>query len=308
MKPLTIATRRSELAVAQTGIVVSALRKTYPDIRIKIKKITTLGDENRTTPLWRLKHSGFFTSRLQEMLIAGRADLAVHSFKDLPVEQPDGLTIGAVCDRRYDEDVLIAAKPASSLNDLHANARIGTSSLRRIAQIKHLRSDLQTVSLRGNVTTRLARLKQGDFDAVVLARAGLERLGLSEAISFCFDPSEFIPAPAQGALAVQVRADDFETIKLIAAIDDGNARITTFAERKVLAVMQAGCHAPVAAFAKTADSDIIITAFASDLQGEKFIRRQSCGPVQKAERLAEQIAEQLLDAGAEAILEELKKQ
>ncbi|MCJ7728321.1 MAG: hydroxymethylbilane synthase, partial [Sedimentisphaerales bacterium] len=158
--------------------------------------------------LWELKSTGFFTSRLEDALLAKQADLAVHSFKDLPTEQREELTVAAVLDRRYPEDCLVSAAPIKSVTELPKGAKAGTSSLRRTVQLKRLREDLECVPIRGNVTTRLKKLEQGDFDAIVLARAGLERLNLADKISIIFDPTQFIPAPAQGALAVEVRADD----------------------------------------------------------------------------------------------------
>ncbi|MHC4659711.1 MAG: hydroxymethylbilane synthase [Planctomycetota bacterium] len=302
---LTVATRAGKLAVTQTEIVITALKETYPDIQIKIKKITTSGDRDRRTVLWKLKTTGFFTSQLEDTLLAGQADFAVHSLKDLPTRHRDGLTIAAVCDRQFAEDCLITADSVGSINRIRQAAKIGTSSLRRIAQIKNMRPDLQPADIRGNVTTRIRKLEEGKFDAVILARAGIERLGLSGKVSFCFDPTKFIPAPAQGALAVQTRIDDTTTTKLVAAIDDMKTRTTTFAERRVLTVMQCGCHAPVGAFAGIDDDVIIIDAFISDLQGKNFIKRQITGPAADADKLAEKIASQLLNAGGKKILQNL---
>jgi len=304
---LTVATRAGKLAIAQTEIVTAALKKIHPDIEIKIKTITTEGDRDRRTALWKLKTTGFFTSRVEDTLLADEADFAVHSFKDLPTHQRQGLTIAAVCSRQFAEDCLIAADSVSSIEQLPHAAKIGTSSLRRIAQVRHLRPDLQTTDIRGNVTTRIGKLHEGKFDAIILARAGIERLGLSDKISFCFDPQQFIPAPAQGALAVQTRVDDDATSELITAIDDEKAHTTTFAERRVLSVMQCGCHAPAGAFAAIDKDDIIICAFISDLEGRNFIRRRITGPAANADTLAEKLANQLLDTGGSEILEKLER-
>lgn len=307
MKILTVATRGTELAIAQTDIVISALEKVCPDIQIKIEKITAEGDKDKRTALWNLKSTGFFTSQVEEALLAGKADFAVHSFKDLPTKQPEGLTVAAVCNRQFAEDGLIAGPAISSVEQLRNSAVIGTSSLRRATQIKNLRADLKPTSIRGNVPTRIRLLEEGKFDAVILARSGLERLGLDNKISFCFDPEQFIPAPAQGALAVQTRTGDAQTNKLIAAIDNKKARTTTFAERQILVTTQCGCHGPVGAFAKLVEDDIEICAFISDLEGVNFIRRQIAGPAARAEELAEKLGSQLLDAGGKEILEKLKK-
>lgn len=307
MKVLTVATRGGELAIAQTEIVSSLLKKIHPGLLVKIRKITTRGDRDRRTALWNLKDTGFFTSKLEDALLAGKADFAVHSFKDLPTRHRDGLTITAVCQRQFAEDCLIAADSAASIEQLPHTAKIGTSSLRRAAQLKRLREDLEPAPIRGNVLTRVRRLEEGKFDAIILARAGIERLGLSRKISFCFNPTQFIPAPAQGALAVQTRSDDSQTCKLIAAIDDQKIRTLTFAERKILTTMRCGCHAPVGAFAKVVGDDIEITAFISDLQGKNFIKREITGPTVQAESLAEKIATELLSSGGTKILEALER-
>ena len=307
MKVLTVATRAGKLAVAQTEIVCSLLKEIHPDIQLEIKQITTAGDRDRRTALWDLKDTGFFTSALEDTLLAGRADFAVHSFKDLPTRQRDGLTIAAVCDRQYAQDCLIAAVSVTSIERFPHAAKIGTSSLRRAAQLKYLRPDLVPTAVRGNVLTRIRKLKEETFDAVILARAGIERLGLGDKISFSFDPAEFIPAPAQGALAVQTRTDDSRTNSLIAAIDDEKIRTETFAERKILMTMRCGCHAPVGAFAKISGNNIEITAFISDLQGENFIRRQITGRFEDAQSLAEKLASDLLASGGKKILESLEK-
>ena len=304
-KVLTVATRGGRLAVAQTEIVISALKRIYPDIKIRIRKITTRGDRDRRTVLWKLRTTGFFTSQVEDALLSGEADFAVHSFKDLPTRKREGLTIAAVCERQFAEDCLIAADSVISIEQLRPSAKIGTSSLRRIAQIKHLRADLEPASIRGNVLTRIKRLTEGKFDAIILARAGIERLGLSGKISICFDPTQFISAPAQGALAVQTRTSDMATGKLLAALNDEKTRMLTFAERRILSTMQCGCHAPVGAFAEIAGDNIQIHAFISDLEGKNFISRQISGPAADADKLADKIANELLNAGGRKILQSL---
>ena len=307
MKVITVATRAGKLAIAQTELVCSLLKEIHPDIQVKIKEITTAGDRDRRTALWNLRDTGFFTSTVEDALLTGRADFAVHSFKDLPTHQRDGLTITAVCDRQYARDCLIDANSVTSIEQLPHAAKIGTSSLRRAAQLKHLRPDLVPTAVRGNVLTRIRRLEEGKFDAVILARAGIERLGLTDKISFTFDPAQFIPAPAQGALAVQTRVDDGETSNLIASIDDEKPRTVTFAERKILTTMQCGCHAPVGAFAKISADEIKIIAFISNVDGTNFIRRQTTGPASDAEHLAEKLANDLLTSGGKKILQDLEK-
>ncbi|MBA7702722.1 Porphobilinogen deaminase [subsurface metagenome] len=306
MKSLTVATRAGKLALAQTRIIIRLLEKIHPGLQIKIKKITTEGDINRKTSLWQLKSTGFFTSKIEDSLLAGLADFAVHSFKDLPTKQTTGLKIIAVCARSFPEDCLVSAEKIISLNQLKTAAKIGTSSLRRAVQIKRLRSDLNVVPVRGNVTTRIKKVDEGRFDAVILARAGLERINLARKISFCFDPEQFLPAPAQGALAVQTRADDKITNKLLLPLNDKNVEIQTLAERQILTATRCGCRAPVGAFAKISADDITITAFISDTEGKNFIKRQVAGPADSALNLADTLAGQLLDAGGKKILEQIK--
>jgi hydroxymethylbilane synthase len=304
---LTVATRGGRLAVAQTEIVIGTLKNIHPDIQFEIRKITTRGDRDRRTTLWKLETSGFFTSQVEDCLLAGEADFAVHSFKDLPTRQRDGLTIAAVCKRQFAEDCLITVDSTASIEQLPKAARIGTSSLRRAVQLKRLREDLVPTPIRGNVTTRIKLLEEGKFDAIILARAGVERLGLAEKMSFCFEPEQFIPAPAQGALAVQTRTDDVAASELIAAMDDKKTRMVTLAERQILVTTQCGCHAPVGAFAKITGDDIEICAFISDTEGKNFISRRITGPVEKAGKLAEKLANDLLNAGGKEILEKLER-
>jgi len=179
MDVLTVATRGGALAIAQTEYVVATLKKIHPGLNIRIKQVTTTGDRDRRTALWNLKDTGFFTSQLEDVLAAGEADFVVHSFKDLPTAEREGLTIAAVFDRNFVEDCLVCTSPVESIEQLPKGARIGTSSLRRAAQLKHLRADLEPTPIRGNVQTRLRKLDTAEFDAVLLARAGLERLGLA---------------------------------------------------------------------------------------------------------------------------------
>ncbi len=305
MEHLTVATRAGALAIAQTKSVIAMLKKVHPEIDVEIKTIATSGDSDRRTALWNLKDTGFFTSQLEDALLAKQADFAVHSFKDLPTQEREGLKIAAVCDRKFVEDCLVSNSDVDSIHKLSSGMKIGTSSLRRAAQIKHLRSDLQTVPIRGNVKTRIRKLESGDYDAIILARAGLERLGLEKKISFIFDPSDFIPAPAQGALAIQTRYDDEKTNELIAAINDKQAEIETSAERKILSVLECGCHAPVGAYAKIVSGQIKIQAFISNADGTNYITRIKQGPAADADTIAKNLAQELLNAGGIKILKEL---
>jgi hydroxymethylbilane synthase len=288
--------------------VIALLRERHPRLQVGTREITSEGDRDRRTVLWQLKDAGFFTSRLEEVLLAGEADFAVHSFKDLPTRQREGLTIAAVCDRRFTEDCVVASRQARSLAGLPPAARVGTSSLRRIAQLKHLRPDLCPVPVRGNVQTRLRKLGSEGLDAIVLARAGLERLSLAARISFVFDPEHFVPAAAQGALAIQARSDDPEVGKILADIDDEQARVLTTAERQVLVATECGCHAPVGAHASLNGEELRLTAFISDRQGGTLLKRQLAGAASSPRQVGENLAEQLLQAGGRDILDELEKE
>jgi hydroxymethylbilane synthase len=293
-KTLIVATRGGALATAQTQIVVSALKKIHPDIDIQVKKIASEGDKDRKTTLWELKSTGFFTSQLEDALLANQADAAVHSFKDLPTTIREGLTVAAILERRFPEDCLVSAKLIKSLDELPKGAKVGTSSLRRTVQLKRLREDLQCVPIRGNVTTRLRKLEQGDFDAIVLARAGLERLGLDDKISIVFDPAKFIPSPAQGALAVEIRDDDSETKEIVSKLDDKDARKTTTVERQVFAALRCGCHAPAGVFAKISGDQITISGCFSEPDGKNFVQSAVSGPVADYEILTQTLAAKLL--------------
>lgn len=304
---LTVATRRGQLAIAQTQSVIAALKARNPRIEVRVREIVSAGDRDRTTALWDLKDTGFFTSQLEEALLAGEADLAVHSFKDLPTRQRERLAVTAVWGRKWPEDCLLAKQRVRTLDDLPQAARVGTSSLRRAAQLKHIRPDLVLVPLRGNVQTRIDKLRTMDLDAIVLARAGLERLGLADAISLVFDPKEFIPAPAQGALAVQTRSDDEATVAIVRSIDDESSRAVALAERQVLTTMQCGCHAPVGAYAERRGDRIEVCAFIADGDGRRMVRKDVAGLASQAIQTGERVARELLDAGGKEILHDLER-
>lgn len=299
---LRIATRSSNLALIQTRIVVEAVRKHCPSVEFEIVEIKSRGDIDKKQPLWKLSETGFFTAAIEDAMRQNKADIAVHSYKDLPIGGSSDLTVAAVTDRRFCQDCLVAGRDIKSLNDLPKGAKIGTSSLRRRAQVLKLRPDIICAPVRGNVPTRIHRVEKGEYDAAVLAYAGIERLNLTEKISICFDPTEFVPAPAQGAIAVQTRASDAEVKKIVAAIDDERSRISCDTERLVLYHIKAGCHTPAGVFAKISENDMIVYAFVSDIQGKDFIRHQLHGPIAEAKKIAKDLAERLLAAGASELL------
>jgi hydroxymethylbilane synthase len=302
MKTLRIATRSSSLAIIQTQIVVEAVRRQKLDVSFEIIEIKSKGDIDKKKPLWKLSETGFFTAAVEDALRQNQADIAVHSYKDLPVADSADLVTVAVLDRRFCQDCLICRQKINSLKSLSKGAKIGTSSLRRRAQLLRARPDLKCEPIRGNVPTRINQVEKGQFFGVILAYAGVERLGLIKKVSLCLEPTEFIPAPAQGAIAVQVRADDSEIKRLLAAVDDRDSRITADTERLVLHKIGAGCHAPAGVFAQIAGSDIIVCAFVSNENGTEFISRRLQGPVESAQNIAQNLAEELLQAGASEVL------
>ncbi len=307
-RTLTVASRGGALALAQTRTMIDALACHYPDLHCELRLIRTSGDEDRGTALWHLTEQGFFTSQLEQALIDKQADIAVHSFKDLPTVSRAGLVIAAVCERRFPEDVLVTGTGQTSIETLAQGARIGTSSLRRTALCLYHRPDLHVLPLRGNLGTRLEKLDNGDVDALVLARAGLERLGCAQRISACLDPLCFIPAAAQGALAVQVRADRPEVRDMVARMDHTETRITTETERHVLTVLECGCHAPAGVHARIQGQRMQVSAFVSRPDGTDMLIRSQEGPVGEAQAVAASLAQRLLDAGARQVLADLKSQ
>lgn len=255
LRRLRLATRGSALALAQATLVADALRGAAPGIEIELVRIQTEGDADRVTPLSVLGGRGVFVRGVEEALLDGRADIAMHSLKDVPTAPVDGLTLGAMLTRADPRDALIASG-GRPLAALPAGARIGTSSQRRAALIHALRPDLQVVEVRGNVDTRLRRVADGDLDAVVLATAGLERLGRLNEATQLFEAMEFLPAPGQGVIAVECRADDLDTLALLTLVDDAPTRVAAEAERGFLAALGTGCTLPVGAYAQV-DGDLV---------------------------------------------------
>jgi hydroxymethylbilane synthase len=281
---------------------VEAITKRNPKIDFEIIEIKSHGDIDKKKPLWKLSEAGFFTSAIEDSLRQKQADIAVHSYKDLPIEAANGFVIGAVLDRRFCQDCLICGKKIKTLDELPNGAKVGTSSLRRKAQLLTFRPDLRCEPIRGNVHTRINQVEKGEFDATVLAYAGIERLELTDKVSFDFKPVEFLPSPAQGALAVQARANDHEVLKLLSTIDDKNSRISSDTERLVLHKIGAGCHAPAGVYAKIDGEFIELYAFVSDESGKNVIRKKIKGQLNAAKELAEEMASELLKSGAAELL------
>ncbi len=306
MRPLKIASRGSKLALVQSNHILDLLKNLRDDIEITIVKVSTKGDRDKSDFLYKSDSMGFFTSEIENALLDGRADIAVHSLKDLPTAGTKGLIVAAVPKRQSVADALIASSQAASIAALPAGATVGTSSLRRIAQLRRLRDDLKCVPLRGNVETRVSKVASGQVDAAVVACAGLNRLGLADKISAILPPWEFFPAPAQGALAVQIRTADNELAELVSQLDDKYSRITVEAERCILTSLHGGCSIPLGVYAQISGDNIKIDAMLSDVEGKKYIKRSRIDCISEAESCARELAQDLLDAGGQEILDQIR--
>ena len=296
-----IGTRGSQLATTQSGTVRDALAARWGDaVEVRLEIISTRGDVDRQS-LSQIGGQGVFTREIEAALTDGRIDLAVHSLKDLPTEMDAGLTLGAIPEREDVRDVLVT-RDGVDLAGLPEGATVGTGSARRQAQLAQLRGDLRFVDLRGNVDTRMRKVTDGEADAVVLAAAGLRRLGLEDRISCFLDPLTVLPAPGQGALGLQLRADDAERRKLVAALDDAATHAAVTAERAFLAGLGGGCRAPIAAWGRPADGALRVDGVVLRPDGTDATRADVTGPVAEAEALGTELAERVKRGGAEAIL------
>ena len=292
---LKIGTRQSKLALWQSLHVADRLKKSHPELEIELVKIVTKGDKVLDAPLAKIGGKGLFTKELERALLDGSIDIAVHSLKDLPTVLPAGLIIGAVTQRAETKDALVSEKYAS-LKALPFGAKVGTSSLRRRAQLLALRPDLNVVDVRGNVDTRLQKVSDGHLDALILAAAGLQRLGYEKKIKEILPYDLMLPAVGQGALAAECRAADEETLELLA--------LATAAERAFLALIGGGCQVPVGVHASLIGEKIILTALIASLDGKKAIKRKTEGAALCGKELAEKLAEEMLSAGGRDILRE----
>ncbi len=307
MKEIRIATRASKLALAQANWTLRQLSSIAPDIPVSIVKISTKGDRDQSDFLYKSGSVGYFTSEVERALLEDRADVAVHSLKDLPTTITSGLVVSAIPQREQVADVIIASNKMSSIQDLPANATVGTSSLRRITQLKRRRPDLNCQPLRGNIETRIRKVTEGQFDAIVIAQAGLNRLDLSENISMILPPEEFIPAPGQGALAIQIRVDNKELCKLMANLDNPNARLTAETERRILAGLHGGCSIPLGVYSYIENETMHIHAILSNLDASQQIRKATSCPVSKAAETADLLTQQILEEGGRKLLEDIQR-
>ena len=326
MDIIRIGTRSSKLALWQANLIALILSTKYPDVEVKLVHVTTKGDKILDAPLSKIGGKGLFTKELEVQMLEGKVDLAVHSLKDVPVELPPEFTIAAVTKRAEPFDALVSNK-YKSFEELPNGAKIGTSSLRRRAQLLAVRPDLQIDNLRGNVDTRLKKLDEGDFDAIILAAAGLKRLGHERRIAEILPPSLMLPAVGQGALAIETLTDNAEILNMLKFLDDADTRATTSAERAFLEVVEGGCQVPVGVFgAVEGDSfdkesvsassnhslerrqsviptkKITVEAVIASIDGQRIIRDKLIGSVEDSTQLGKTLANKLLDNGGREIL------
>ncbi len=298
---LRIATRQSPLALWQAEHVAKRLRQTLPGLRVELIGMITRGDKILDSPLAKVGGKGLFVKELEQGLLESRADLAVHSMKDVPVDFPAGLGLPVILAREDPRDAFVSRR-YSCPDALPAGARVGTSSLRRQCQLAARYPGWEIRSLRGNVGSRLAKLDAGEFDAIILAAAGLKRLGLEERITLALEPESSLPAIGQGAIGVECRLDDVRTRELIAALDDPATHVRVAAERAFNAHLQGGCQVPIAGHAVLAGEQLWLRGLVGEPDGSRLIFGEMRGPAAKAQTLGAVLAEDLLGRGADAIL------
>jgi hydroxymethylbilane synthase len=303
---LRVATRKSKLALWQAEHVAALLRSAHADLQVELVPLVTQGDRIQDRSLAAIGGKGLFIKELEVAIEELRADIAVHSMKDVPAELPAGLVIGAVLARADPRDALVTNLKAARLEDLPNGARVGTSSLRREAQLRALRPDLRIEALRGNVDTRLRKLDEGEMDAIVLACAGLIRLGLESRITARLDPTVCLPAVSQGIIGIECRSGDARTRVLLSVLEDPNTRTSMEAERAFAARLGGSCQSPVAAFAQLDKPSITLVGLVAEPDGSRLLRDSLTGSIEKPAALGSQLAERILAAGAGPLLERLR--
>lgn len=301
---LRIGTRGSPLALAQSRWVQAQLEARYPGLAVTLTIIKTTGDKLTEVPLAQIGGKGLFLKEIEQALLAGEVDLGVHSMKDVPAELPAELAISVITSREDWRDALISHQ-YHRLEDIPPGGRLGTSSLRRRAQLLYLRPDLEILPLRGNVDTRLRKLAAENMDAIILAVAGLKRLGLADRITCALSPTQMLPAIGQGALGLELRRQDARTRELVAFLDDPASRVAVQAERAFLARLQGGCQVPVAALGSVQDGQLFLEGMISDLDGRRLQRETVAGALDEAEALGSRLAESLLARGGREILSQI---
>jgi hydroxymethylbilane synthase len=301
---LLIATRKSPLALWQANHVRDALMACDPGLNVELVTMTTQGDKILDTPLAKVGGKGLFVKELELGILEGRADLAVHSMKDVPVEFPEGLGLASIMQREDPRDALIS-NDFSSMDALPEGARIGTSSLRRQCQLRARRPDLEVLDLRGNVNTRLAKLDAGDYDAILLAAAGVKRMGWEDRITELLPPEQFLPAIGQGAIGIEIRLGDERVNRVVSALNDEQTATRIRAERALNERLQGGCQVPIAGYSEISDGVILLRALVGRPDGTGLVQGVISGKPENAEELGQVLADDLLSRGAREILAEV---
>ncbi len=304
MKTLKIATRQSPLALWQAEHIRARLEALHADLTVELVTFVTQGDKILDTPLAKIGGKGLFVKELEAALLDGRADLAVHSMKDVPMALPEGLTLAVICEREDPLDAFVSNAYAS-FDDLPQGAKVGTSSLRRKCQILKARPDLEIIDLRGNVGTRLSKLDAGNYDAIILASAGLKRLELADRIRHTLDPVVSLPAVGQGALGLECREDDQAVLDLILPLMHDESNVCVRAERAFNAYLEGGCQVPIAGYATLQDGQLTIEGRVGSVDGETLLQVNLKGQPEDAEKLGVQLAQELLALGAGELLKAL---
>ena len=303
--PFRIGTRGSKLALYQANKVKSEVENRFPDLQAELVVIKTKGDKILDVSLSKIGGKGLFTKELEVALLMDEIDVAVHSLKDLPTFFPDGLKLGGVLKRAEVRDALIS-RNHKTLKQLTSNDTIATSSLRRKAQLLAYNPNLKIIDIRGNVDTRLQKMESGHCDAMIMASAGFQRLGLEDKITEIIDPEIIVPAVSQGAIGLETRENDPEVEKIVNAISDSQTMIVTKAERAFLRSIEGGCQIPVGAYSEIKEDEYIITGIVASLDGSTVLKHTAKGSVSEAQQLALQVSKSLLDQGAAKILEEIR--
>lgn len=302
--PLIIATRESQLALWQAEHVKARLQTLYPDVRVDLLGMTTQGDQILDSPLSRIGGKGLFVKELEVAMIEGRAQLAVHSMKDVPMALPDDFALAAILQREDPRDAFVSNTHAT-LETLPPGARVGTSSLRRQAQLRARLPHLDIDTLRGNVNTRLRKLDEGQYDAILLAAAGLKRLGLEQRVRALLAPEESLPAVGQGAIGIEIRAGDEALANLLAPLNHMETALCVRAERAMSRAIQGSCQAPIGGYAEIHDGTLRLRAFVADLEGIRFYRASAEGPADDPEAIGEAAARDLIAQGADRLLSDI---
>ena len=301
---VVIGTRGSKLALWQAEHIAGRIRARYPEIEVTLKKIVTTGDKILDVPLAKIGGKGLFTKELENAMLNGEIDLAVHSLKDMPTELPEGLMLAAITTRADASDAFVSLR-YKSLDALPQGAKVGTSSLRRRAQILKYRPDLQTIDLRGNLDTRIKKLENQEMDAIILATAGLKRLGLEQYITQILPIEICLPAVGQGALAIETRQADAEVLSVLEFLNDSETIAAVTAERAYLREVQGGCQVPVGVHGEVNGDQLLLEATILKIDGTREVREQICGCCSEAEELGIKLAQKMLAAGGKEILDEL---